>query len=160
MPTTSPEPIDAGTTDRGERMRASRAVMRYLDSLTSDAPTTPARSSRTVEAELAKLDQRLAQPGLSSAKRLKLLQDHRDLQTNGLPTRGQRSEDGPQDGFITHAAAYARIHHISYEAFLDFGVAPEVLDKADIRPTEDPDGEPETAHKATEATEATEATTF
>lgn len=133
---TADQPHDATTTSRGEQVRATRAVMRYLDSLTGGTPP-PKTSTRTVETELAKIDTKLAEDGLTSARRLKLLQDRRDLQAHGLPARGRPSGEGLLDGFITHAAAYADTHHISYEAFLDFGVPPEVLDKASIEPTDD-----------------------
>lgn len=105
-------------------------------------PPKPTRSTRTVDEELAKLDERLNDSELSAGRRLKILQARRNPQTYGLAPRGRRaSTDGLLDGFITHAAAYARTYEISYEAFLDFGAHAEVLDKANITPTAEPDGE-------------------
>lgn len=127
---------DAST--RGEQLKVSRAVLRYLDSLNGAQPAAKS-STRTLETELAKIDDRLARDGLNSAKRLQLLQQRRSLQTQGLPERGRKSSgETLLEGFIAHAADYARAHEISYEAFLDFGVAPEVLDKASISPHEHP----------------------
>jgi hypothetical protein len=113
---------------------SNRAVTRYLDWLAGKRPA-PRSTTRTVEGELAKVDERLGQSDLSSTKRLKLLQDRRNLQIHGLPSRRRPpTEDRLVDGFITHGAAYADIHAISYETFLEFGVPAEILDKANIRP--------------------------
>jgi len=114
-------------------MRASRAVTAYLD-LLAGTPPAPRKSTRTVAGELAKVDQRLAVPGLSSARRLRLLQDKRDLQTRGLPGQQASPEDALRASFITYARTYSQLHGISYEAFLDFGVPGEVLEQAGLHP--------------------------
>lgn len=132
MTANNSQPDETPDSDRSERVRASRAVLRYLDGLSGQ----PRRSTRTVESEIAKVDRRLAQPGLSSAKRLKLLQQRRDLEVYGLAPWGQRrTNNDALDGFITYAAVYAQIHGISYEAFREFGVSPEVLTEANITTT-------------------------
>lgn len=117
--------------DRGERMRVSRAVTAYLDMIAGEPPK-PRKNARTVESEIAKIDQRLDAGGLTSARRLRLIQDKRDLHTRGVA--GGSSKQALRDGFIACATSYAREHGISYEAFIDFGVPPDVLDRAGLRP--------------------------
>jgi WhiB family transcriptional regulator, redox-sensing transcriptional regulator len=123
----------APAADRGSRMQASRAVTAYLD-LIAGTPPKSRKSTRTVESELAKIDSRLAAPGLSSARRLRLLQDKRDLQTRGLPGQQASPEDMLRDNFIAHAGTYSQAHGISYEAFLDFGVPAGILAEAGLHP--------------------------
>ncbi len=117
-----------------EKMRARRAVVRYLESLDAPAAPEPPVDTGRVEAELARIDGLLADPELRAPRRLQLLQRKRDVQTHGLSSRGRSlpSTDELIDGLIRHAAAYAAEEHLSYEAFVDFGVPTSVLDKANI----------------------------
>lgn len=117
-----------------EKMRARRAVVRYLESLDEpDVPEPPVDTAR-VEAELARIDQQLADPELRAARRLKLLQRKRDVQAHGLAPRGRSrpSTDELISGFVRYAAGYAAEERLSYEAFVDFGVPTSVLDRANI----------------------------
>jgi hypothetical protein len=117
-----------------EKMRARRAVVRYLESLDAPAPPEPVADSALVEAELARIDGLLADPELRAPRRLQLLQRKRNVQAHGLRPRGRPapSADDLINGFIRHAATYAADEHLSYEAFLDFGVPAEILDKANL----------------------------
>jgi hypothetical protein len=109
-------------------------VTRYLDWLSRNPPTHKS-TTRTLEAELAKLDERLSHSEVSSTRRLELLQNRRYLQIHGIPSpRRPLSDDHLVDGFITHGAVYADAHATSYETFLEFGVPGEVLDEANTRP--------------------------
>lgn len=137
LPPPMPDKIgNAQSNETKGRNVTNRAVIRYLDWLAGKTPA-PKSTRRTVEGELAKVEERLSDPGITSARRLKLLQDRRNLQTHGLPMRGRPpSEERIVDGFITHGAAYGRMHSITYESFIEFGVPAEILDKADIHPLE------------------------
>ncbi|MHB1716791.1 MAG: hypothetical protein ACYCV5_05590 [Acidimicrobiales bacterium] len=120
-----------------EKMRARRAVVRYLESQDAPAAPEPPVDTGRVEAELARIDGLLADPELCVPRRLQLLQGKRDVQTHGLSSRGRSlpGTDGLIDGFIRHAAAYAAYaaeERLGYEAFVDFGVPTSVLDKVNI----------------------------
>lgn len=120
-----------------EKMRARRAVVRYLES--QDAPAAPEPSAGTGrgEAEPARIDGLLADPKQRAPRRSKLLPRKRDVHAHGVSSRGRLhpSTDGLIDGFIRHAATYvtyAAEEHLGYEAFADFGVPTSVLDKVHI----------------------------
>jgi len=117
-----------------EKMRARRAVVRYLESLDAPAPPEPVADAGLVEAELARIDGLLADPELRAPRRLQLLQRKRDVQAHGLRPRGRPapSADDLINGFIRYAATYAADEQLSYEAFLEFGVPAEILDKANL----------------------------
>jgi len=117
-----------------EKMRARRAVVRYLESLDAPAPPEPVADAGLVEAELARIEGLLADPELRASRRLQLLQRKRDVQAHGLRPRGRPapSADDLINGFIRYAASYAADEQLSYEAFLDFGVPTEILDKANL----------------------------
>ena len=117
-----------------EKMRARRAVVRYLESLDAPPPPEPVADTAMVEAELARIDGLLADPELRAPRRLQLLQRKRDIQTHGLRPRGRPapSADDLINGFIRYAASYAADEQLSYEAFLDFGVPADILDKANL----------------------------
>jgi hypothetical protein len=116
--------------DRAERARITRAVTAYLDLVAGVA--RPVRNPRTAESELARIGRTLAGPRLPSTVRLRLLQDRRDIKAHGLP--GPTREEVLREAFIAHAASYARIHGISYQAFIAFGVPAEDLNRAGLRP--------------------------
>jgi len=117
-----------------EKMRARRAVVRYLESLDAPASPEPVADAGLVEAELARIDGLLADPELRAPRRLQLLQRKRDVQAHGLRPRGRPapSADDLINGFIRYAATYAADEQLSYEAFLEFGVPAEILDKANL----------------------------
>jgi len=125
-----------------ERGRVNRAVSAYLEYLAGGTSSAPVRDTdeQRRKAALAKLDEQLATPGLSAARRLVLLQRRRDLEAGVLPPgRGRRTKRPAEleAGFIAHAARYAQLHGIDPETFLAFGVPAEVLAQAGLHPKPD-----------------------
>lgn len=112
----------------------ARAVREYLDALEANRPKRGRRRTvDTVQRQLAAAKEELA--GAAGAARLELIQRRRDLEVE-LATM-QAGGSGPdlsklEKSFVQHGKAYAQRKGISYAAFREFGVPPEVLKKAGI----------------------------
>jgi hypothetical protein len=110
----------------------ARIVGRYLDALDATKPKRGRpRTTDSVKKQLAAANQELkSATGLS---RLQLLQDRRDLEVELASRQGGGGDiAAAEKEFVKVARAYSDRKKISYGAWREFGVAPEVLKKAGI----------------------------
>jgi hypothetical protein len=119
-----------------EAMAAGRkegqAVKTYLDALHQHRPRRGRRRTPdSIQKRLAVIETQLAE--VSSLKRLQLVQERRDLQTE-LEGMGGNSADlsGLEADFAKVAKAYAKRKGISYAAWRELGVPADVLKRAGI----------------------------
>ena len=109
---------------------AGRAIKAYLK-LIEAGPAKQPRPSRTVKADLAKIEADLA--GATSLQRLSLIQQRIDLReelaeaTSGGPTR-----EAIEAEFVEHVARYSASKGFTYAAWREFGVPAEVLRRAGL----------------------------
>jgi hypothetical protein len=108
-----------------------RVVRNYLEALEAHAPKRGRR--RTVDG----VDRRLAaiEDELASAdpmRRLKLLQERRDLTAERQTLAEPVDLAGLEDAFVEIAASYSRRQGISYQSWREIGVTAAVLSRAGI----------------------------
>lgn len=115
-----------------EGRNQSRAVGRYLEALEAHKPKRGRkRTAESVKNRLATVAEAL--DDAAGVQRLNLLQERRDLEVElagmqaGAPDLSALEKD-----FVKVAKAYAKSKGISYGAWREFGVPPEVLKKAGI----------------------------
>jgi hypothetical protein len=109
-----------------------RAVRAYLDAVTRPKRPGRKRTSESVEAQLAKIDGRIA--GASAANRLGLIQERFDLKRDLAALQAEAGVDiaALEASFVAVAPAYGKRKGISYAAWREAGVSAEVLRKAGI----------------------------
>jgi hypothetical protein len=110
----------------------ARIVGRYLEALEANKPKRGRkRTPDTVKKRLATVTDSIK--GASGLTRLSLLQERRDLEVElasmqaGAPDLGNLEKE-----FSKVAKSYSQKKKISYGAWREFGVPPEVLKKAGI----------------------------
>ncbi len=110
----------------------SRLVGRYLDALEAHRPKRGRkRTTDSVKKRLGAVEQELKQAG--GLHRLSLLQERRDLEVELAGMQGGGADiAGLEKDFVKVAKAYSARKGISYGAWREFGVPPEVLKKAGI----------------------------
>jgi hypothetical protein len=129
-------PPRALTTEHKQAMAAGRkegqAVKAYLDALEQQRPKRGRR--RTVESIKQRLGAIESQLGAaSSLKRLQMIQERRDLQSELDGLGGEPADLGSLEAaFVAVASAYAARKGISYAAWREHGVSADVLKKAGI----------------------------
>jgi len=108
------------------------AVDRYLKAVEEQRPKRGRkRTPDSVKKQLATVEDKLK--NTSGATRLKLLQTRRNLEVELAGMQVAEPDLGDlEKEFVKAAKAYSENQHISYGAFREFGVAPEVLKKAGI----------------------------
>jgi len=123
---------DAHKAALAEGRNHARTVGRYLEALEANKPRRGRkRTADSVKKRLTAVEQSLQQA--SGVQRLALLQERRDLEVElagmqaGAPELASLEKD-----FVKVAKAYAQRKGISYGAWREFGVSPEVLKKAGI----------------------------
>jgi hypothetical protein len=110
----------------------SRTVGRYLEALEANKPRRGRkRTPENVKKRLTTVEAELKTTG--GLQRLSLLQERRDLEVElaGMQTGGT-DITGLERDFVKVAKAYSAKKGISYGAWREFGVSPEVLKKAGI----------------------------
>jgi hypothetical protein len=110
----------------------ARIVGRYLDALEANKPKRGRkRTPDSVKKRLAAVSEELKDSG--GLTRLSLLQERRDLEVE-LATMQAGTPDlsGLEKEFVKVAKDYSAKKKISYGAWREFGVPPEVLKKAGI----------------------------
>jgi hypothetical protein len=110
----------------------ARIVGRYLDALEANKPKRGRkRTPDSVKKRLATVSEELKESG--GLTRLSLLQERRDLEIE-LATMQAGTPDlsGLEKEFVKVAKDYSSKKKISYGAWREFGVPPEVLKKAGI----------------------------
>jgi methylphosphotriester-DNA--protein-cysteine methyltransferase len=110
----------------------ARVVSRYLEALEAHKPKRGRkRTSDSVKKRLATVETELkSSTGLT---RLTLLQERRDLEVELAGMSGGAPDlTGLEKDFVKVAKPYSARKRISYGAWREFGVSPEVLKKAGI----------------------------
>lgn len=110
----------------------ARIVGRYLEALEAHKPKRGRkRTADSVKKRLATVEQELKQA--SGLSRLTLLQERRDLEVELAGMQGGAPDlSGLEKDFAKVAKSYSSKKGISYGAWREFGVPPEVLKKAGI----------------------------
>jgi len=109
-----------------------RAVKTYLDALEQHRPRRGRqRTPDTIRRRLAGIEQSL--PDASSLRRLQLIQERRNLQTE-LESKAAPTADlsALEAGFTRSAKEYGESKGISYATWRDAGVPADVLKRAGI----------------------------
>jgi hypothetical protein len=123
---------DAHKAALAEGRNQARAVSRYLDALEANRPKRGRkRTTESVKKRLGTVETDLA--AASGLNRLSLLQERRDLEVElaGMQGGGSDLADLERD-FVKVAKSYSAKKGISYGAWREFGVAPEILKKAGV----------------------------
>jgi len=110
----------------------ARSVSRYLEALDAHKPKRGRkRTQDSVKKRLTTVEKELA--GASGLTRLTLLQERRDLEVELAGMQGGGADlTGLERDFVKVAKAYSARKGISYGAWREFGVSPEVLKKAGV----------------------------
>jgi hypothetical protein len=110
----------------------ARAVDRYLEAIEAHKPKRGRkRTADSVKKRLGVVEQELK--SATKSRRLLLLQERRDLEVELAGMQGGGSDlSGLEKEFVKVAKPYSAKKGISYGAWREFGVAPEVLKKAGI----------------------------
>ncbi len=109
------------------------AVRDYLEALESSRPKRGRQVSvETLATRKAAIDAELAGSGLKPMKRLEMLQDRRDIDTQLAELRAEPDMTAVEAGFIAHAASYGQRKGIVYATWREFGVAADMLTRAAI----------------------------
>jgi hypothetical protein len=110
----------------------ARTVGRYLEALDAHKPKRGRkRTADSVKKRLSTVEHELK--GASGLTRLTLLQERRDLEVELAGMQGGAPDlSGLEKEFVKVAKDYSERKGISYGAWREFGVAPEVLKKAGI----------------------------
>ncbi len=109
-------------------------VREYLKALEQNAPRRGRkRTPDGVRKQLAAIDAQM--DGASVTKRLSLIQQRRDLDTEleALTAAGTVDMEALEEGFVRHAASYGGRRGISYGAWREVGVSAATLKSAGIR---------------------------
>jgi hypothetical protein len=106
--------------------KEGQAVKAYLDALEQNRPRRGRRrTADSIKARLTKIDEELKDT--SSLKKLQLLQERRDLETE-LAKAGQTVDlSSLEAGFARVAKAYGERKGIAYATWRELGVEAEVL---------------------------------
>ncbi|WP_420626836.1 hypothetical protein [Candidatus Poriferisodalis sp.] len=111
----------------------SAAVRDYLDALESSRPKPGRRvTPEKLQARRADIEARLAAGDLKLIKRLVLMQDRRDIDTQLAATADEPDMTAVEAGFIEHAAAFGTRKGIQYATWREAGVSAELLARAGI----------------------------
>jgi hypothetical protein len=114
-----------------EGRRQGRAVRDYLEALEQHKPKRGRkRTVESMQAQLAKIEDQLA--SADPIKRLQLIQDRMDLQSELEANENKADLEGLESAFVDAAKGYSERKGISYAAWRELGVEASVLKKAGI----------------------------
>jgi len=110
----------------------ARSVSRYLEALDANKPKRGRkRTPDSVKKRLGTIEKEL--PSASGLTRLTLLQERRDLEVELAGMQGTGTDLAAlEKDFAKVAKAYSKRKGISYGAWREFGVSPDMLKKAGI----------------------------
>jgi len=109
----------------------SRAVAAYLEALESHRPKRGRkRTPDSIDKRLAAIDKEMG--AAAPIKRLSLIQERLDLLKEKESLAGTVDISGLEKDFCSAAKGYSERKGISYTAWRELGVPPEVLKKAGI----------------------------
>ena len=108
-----------------------RAVRNYLEALALHAPKRGRRRTvDTVDRRLAAIEEEL--PTADAMRRLKLLQERRDLSAERETLAAPFDLSALEDAFVAIAATYSTRQGIGYQSWREIGVPAAVLARAGI----------------------------
>lgn len=114
-----------------EGREQGRAVRRYLEALEAHRPKRGRKRTReSMEKRLHAVEDALATA--DPLKRLHLVQERMDLQSQLETTEAKVDLDALEDEFVAAAAPYSARKGISYSAWRELGVPGPVLSRAGI----------------------------
>ena len=117
-----------------EGRKQGRAVRAYLEALEAHRPKRGRkRTPESMRAKLAEIEATLEDA--SPIDRLQLIQTRIDLEQELDAEENKADLAALEQGFIEAAAGYAERKGISYPAWREFGVEPNVLKAAGIKRT-------------------------
>jgi hypothetical protein len=116
-----------------EGRAASRAVRAYLSVIVDQRPKRGRkRTAESVSRQLQRVQESLAKGGLDPITRLGLVQERMDLTAELEALSSTVDVAEIEAGFIAHAAGYGERKGVTYNAWRELGVPPEVLRRAGI----------------------------
>lgn len=123
---------DAHKAALAEGRNHARLVNQYLEALEAHKPKRGRkRTTESVKKRLTVVEQELKTA--TALSRLQLLQERRDLEVELAGMQGGGADiSGLEKEFVKVAKSYSEKKGISYGAWREFGVTPEVLKKAGI----------------------------
>lgn len=111
---------------------SSRAVRAYLEALEQSKPKRGRRRTKeSMQKRLAVIEEEI--PTASPMKRLSLIQERMDLESELASSDQQVDLTQLERSFIEHAADYSARKNISYAAWRELGVPPATLKAAGIK---------------------------
>jgi hypothetical protein len=109
-----------------------RAIGDYLDAVAAHKPKRGRqRTQETVQRQMQETNAALRTA--TGTARVELVQQKRNLEVELAGMQAQIDLTALETAFVQHASAYAERKQISYAAFREVGVPPEVLDRAGIK---------------------------
>ncbi len=112
----------------------SAIVKNYLEYLAANKPKRGRkRTASSIQLRLAKIESELAEA--TPLSRLHLVQEKIDLATELEQLTSAQSIESIEAEFIKVAAEYGERKGISYQAWKEAGISPEILRKAGIQPS-------------------------
>lgn len=114
-----------------EGRRQSRAVRSYLEAL-EERPSRRRRSPEKIRAKLEAVAEELGEA--RAVRRLTLIQERLDLESELAATQDVEAFDALQAGFVEHVAAFSERKQISWSAWVEFGVPGDVLRSGGLSP--------------------------
>ena len=117
-----------------EGRRQGQAIRRYLEALEAHRPKRGRkRTSESVERRLLAIDEEIQIS--SPLDRLHLIQERMDLEKELETLQASVDLDQLEDGFVEAAADYGDRKGITYAAWRELGVSPDLLTRAGIKRT-------------------------
>ena len=117
-----------------EGRRQGQAIRRYLEALEAHRPKRGRkRTSESVERRLLAIDEEIQIS--SPLDRLHLIQERMDLENELETLQASVDLDQLEDGFVEAAADYGDRKGITYAAWRELGVSPDLLTRAGIKRT-------------------------
>ncbi|MEO9224089.1 MAG: hypothetical protein ABI276_03770 [Acidimicrobiales bacterium] len=114
-----------------EGRNQSRAVKAYLEALEANKPKRGRkRTPESVKRRLGALEADI--PTADPLKRVQLIQERMDLERELANKQGAVDLSALESAFVKVAKPYSESKGISYAAFRELGVAPDVLKRAGI----------------------------
>lgn len=110
----------------------SKVVSDYLDALETNRPKRGRkRTPASIDKQLASVEEKL--PTASPLSRLQLIQDRMDLLADKEQLGADVDLSDQEDAFVAVAQEYSERKGISYSAWRELGIPPQVLKRAGVR---------------------------
>lgn len=110
----------------------SKVVSDYLDALETNRPKRGRkRTPASIDKQLATVEEKL--PTASPLSRLQLIQDRMDLLADKEQLGSDVDLSDQEDAFVAVAQEYSERKGISYSAWRELGIPPQVLKRAGVR---------------------------